>query len=439
MRISVFGAGYVGAVTSACLCKSGHEVVAVDVSQEKVDSINSGKSPIVEAGVDELFVEALAAGRLSATTDAAAAIAATDMSIVCVGTPSRPNGSLNLEYILEVCGEIGPAIAAKSSFHSVVFRSTMLPGSMNNTVIPALESATGTVAGEGFGVAIYPEFLRESTAVMDYFYPEVTVLGRHDDITIERLRAISCPATRAEYVVDIPTAEMIKYTNNCWHATKIVFANEIGNIAKKAEVDGHLVMEVLCADKRLNVSSAYMKPGMAFGGSCLPKDLRALRYRATQLDVSTPMLDAVGSSNSLQIDRAFNTIMSKSKLGRVGLLGLSFKSGTDDLRESPLVEIAERLYGKGIDLRIYDDNVRYSALNGANLGFVNTRLPHLSKLMVDEIDEIYEHAEVIVIGNADPRFADVMDRCKPAQSVVDLVRIASDRPRSGGAYEGLCW
>lgn len=439
MRISVFGAGYVGAVTSACLCKSGHEVVAVDVSQSKVDSINRGKSPIVEAEVDELFVEALAAGRLSATTDAAMAIATTDLSIVCVGTPSRPNGDLDLTYILEVCEEIGPAIANKLSFHSVVFRSTMLPGSMNNTVIPALERASGKKAGQGFGIAIFPEFLRESTAVQDYFYPEVTVIGRHDETTVDRLRSIVCQATRAEYVVDIPSAEMIKYVNNCWHATKIVFANEIGNICKNVGVDGHLVMEVLCADKRLNISPAYMKPGMAFGGSCLPKDLRALRYRATQLDVQTPMLEAVSRSNSLQIDKAFNTIMGKAKQGKVGLLGLSFKSGTDDLRESPLVEIAERLYGKGVDLRIYDNNVHFSNLNGANLGFANARLPHLSKLMVDDLDEIYEHAEVIVVGNADPSFADVMQRRKPAQSVVDLVRISGNRQQTAGAYEGLCW
>ncbi|MET0180446.1 MAG: UDP-glucose/GDP-mannose dehydrogenase family protein [Novosphingobium sp.] len=439
MRISVFGAGYVGAVTSACLCKSGHEVIAVDVSQEKVDAINRGTSPIVEEGVDELFAEAVAAGRLSATCDAAEAIATTEMSIVCVGTPSLANGNLNLAYILDVCRSVGPAIAAKASFHSVVFRSTMLPGSMNDVVIPALELASGMQAGKGFGVAIFPEFLRESTAVMDYFFPEVTVMGRRDDLTIERLRSVNCPATRAEYVVDIPTAEMIKYTNNCWHATKIVFANEIGNICKKVGVDGHLVMEVLCADKRLNVSAAYMKPGMAFGGSCLPKDLRALRYRATQLDVATPLLESVSSSNALQIDRAFDSIMVRAKEGRVGLLGLSFKSGTDDLRESPLVEIAERLYGKGIDLRIYDENVRFGALNGSNLSFVNTRLPHLSKLMVDELDEIYDHAEVIVVGNADPRFADVMERRKPAQSIVDLVRITKDGQRSSAAYEGLCW
>lgn len=428
MKISIFGAGYVGAVTSACLCDSGHQVVAVDVSQAKVDMLNRGQSPIVETGLGELFEKAHANQSLRATTDVADAIRSTEMSIVCVGTPSKANGDLDLKYIVEVCEQIGAEIAKSDDFHSVVFRSTMLPGSMTGTVIPALERASGKTAGEGFGVAIFPEFLRESTAVDDYRFPEVTVMGKLDDRTIERLRSVNCDA-KSEFVVDIATAEMIKYTNNCWHATKIVFANEIGNISKKAGVDGHRVMEVLCADKRLNISPAYLKPGMAFGGSCLPKDLRALRYRAMQLDVVTPLLKAVSESNGLQVDKAFDTIVEKSKSGRIGLLGLSFKSGTDDLRESPLVEVAERLHGKGYDLRIFDSNIRPETLGGKNA---------LSRLLVDDIDELYEHAEVIVVGNGDPRFNDVMDRRRPEQSVVDLVRIAASQP-SSAAYEGLCW
>lgn len=438
MRISVFGAGYVGAVTSACLCKNGHNVVAVDVSQAKVDLLNQGRSPIVEEGLPELIQQAHASGLLFATTDAAEAIRNTELSMVCVGTPSLPNGNLDLKYVIEVCNEIGREIARKPAFHSVVFRSTMLPGSMAGTVIPTLEKASGMKAGQGFGMAIFPEFLRESTAVNDYCQPEVAVMGKLDDLTIERLRSISCSPKTAEFIVDIATAEMVKYTNNCWHATKIVFANEIGNICKQVDIDGHKVMEILCADKRLNISSAYMKPGMAFGGSCLPKDLRALRYRATQLDVPTPMLDAVSRSNSLQIDNAFKTIADKAISGRIGLLGLSFKSGTDDLRESPLVEVAERLYGKGFDLRIYDTNVAYDGLNGTNLRFADARLPHLSKLLVDDIDQIYDHAEVIVVGNADPLFVDVMERRRPEQSVVDLVHISA-AARSNGTYEGLCW
>lgn len=438
MRISVFGVGYVGAVTSACLCQRGNDVIAVDVSQAKVDMVNRGESPITEDGLTQLFEAAVQSGRLRATTDAAEAVRETEMSIVCVGTPSQPNGDLDLRYVVEVCEQIGSEIANSDTYHSVVFRSTMLPGSMTGTVIPTLERTSHKIAGGGFGVAIFPEFLRESTAVKDYCNPEVTVMGKLDGETIDRLRAINQPARSAEFVVSIPTAEMIKYVNNCWHATKIVFANEVGNICKEIGVDGHAVMEVLCADRTLNISPAYLKPGMAFGGSCLPKDLRALRYRAKQLDVLTPMLEAVSRSNSLQIDKAFQTIVDRSTSGRIGMLGLSFKSGTDDLRESPLVEVAERLYGKGFDLRIFDANVRYDALSGANLAYANMRMPHLSKLLVQDLDEIYEHADVIVVGNADPRFNDVMERRRPDQSVVDLVYIAAAQ-RSSPAYEGLCW
>lgn len=436
MRISVFGIGYVGAVTSACLCKSGHSVIAVDVSSAKVDSLNRGESPIVEEGLGDLFAEACGSGRMRATTSVADAMHNSELSIVCVGTPSQANGDLDLTYIVDVCRQIGAEIAQSDDFHSVVFRSTMLPGSMSTVVIPTLEQASGKVAGKGFGVAIFPEFLRESTAVADYCKPEVTVMGKLDELTIERLRSVNPPSK--EYIVDIPTAEMIKYTNNCWHATKIVFANEIGNICKQVDVDGHRVMEVLCADTKLNISPAYLKPGMAFGGSCLPKDLRALRYRATQLDVAIPMLEAVSRSNALQIDKAFKTITDRSTSGRIGLLGLSFKCGTDDLRESPLVEVAERLYGKGYDLRIYDNNVDFDALNGTNLSFAKSHMPHLSKLLVNDMEDIYDHAEVIVVGNADPSFRDVMQRCRPEQSVVDLVHITAGQ-RTNGSYEGLCW
>ena len=438
MQISVFGVGYVGAVTSACLSKGGNDVIAVDVSQAKVDLLNRGESPIAEHGLSVLVEDAVKSGRLRATTNAAEAIRSTEMSIVCVGTPSLPNGDLDLRYIIEVCKQIGAEIAHDDKYHSVVFRSTMLPGSMTGTVIPTLEQASGKIAGAGFGVAIFPEFLRESTAIQDYCHPDVTVMGKLDSETIERLRSINQPAKSAEFVVGIPTAEMIKYVNNCWHATKIVFANEVGNICKQVGVDGHTVMDVLCADKTLNISSAYMKPGMAFGGSCLPKDLRALRYRATQLDVATPMLEAVSRSNSLQVDKAFQTIVDRSTSGRIGLLGLSFKSGTDDLRESPLVEVAERLYGKGFDLRIFDSNVRYDSLNGTNLAYANSHMPHLSKLLVDDMEEIYDHAEVIVVGNADPCFHDVMERRRPNQSIVDLVHITAGQ-RSSANYEGLCW
>lgn len=439
MRVSIFGIGYVGAVTAACLCKSGHRVVAVDPNQTKVDLLNSGKAPIVEPELPELIREATAAGTLRATTDVADAIANSDLSIVCVGTPSLPNGNLDLSYVETVCEEIGAALAAKDGFHSVVMRSTMLPGSMASTVIPTLERCSGLIAGIGFGIAIYPEFLRESTAVADYMNPAVIVIGRHDETTVDRLRELNAGLPGTFKIVEIGTAEAIKYANNCWHATKITFANEVGNICKAAGIDGQEVMEVVCADHRLNVSAAYLKPGMAFGGSCLPKDLRAFRYKAMSLDVKTPMLEAVQGSNELQIERAFDLITSRSSSKKIGMLGLSFKSGTDDLRESPLVTVAEKLYGKGYDLKIFDRNVSYARLTGSNLHFIRSHIPHLAGLLVDEVEEAVDHGDTIVIGNADGRFSRAVQSIDSEKSVVDLVRIDRGMRSRGLQYQGLCW
>ncbi|MES2271334.1 MAG: UDP-glucose/GDP-mannose dehydrogenase family protein [Pseudomonadota bacterium] len=438
MRVSVFGIGYVGAVTAACLCKSGHEVIAVDNNAAKVDLLNAGKAPIVEPGLPELISGAVARGALRATTNVADAIANTELSIVCVGTPSLPNGNLDLNYVVTVCEEIGAALAKKDMFHSVVMRSTMLPGSMAGTVIPSLSRSSGMEAGKDFGVAIYPEFLRESTAIADYLEPEVIVIGKMDDLTVERLRELNEGIVGEVRVVEVGTAEAIKYANNCWHATKIVFANEMGNICKAADVDGHEVMEVLCSDKRLNISPAYMKPGMAFGGSCLPKDLRALRYKAASMDVRVPMLEAVQQSNELQVDRAFDLIASRATSRRIGMLGLSFKSETDDLRESPLVSVAEKLYGKGYDLKIFDANVSYSKLVGANLHFIRSHIPHLAELLVEDVEEVVSHGDTIVIGNGDQRFRALPGNIPTGKTVVDLVRI--DRTlRTKSNYEGLSW
>ena len=439
MNVSIFGIGYVGAVTTACLASGGHKVIAVDPNALKVKMLQEGRAPIVEANLPELLAEASERGMLSATTDVESAIYNSELSIICVGTPSLPNGKLDLGYVKTVCEQIGAVLKKKPGFHSVVIRSTMLPGSMSSLVIPTLEEASGMTAGEDFGVAIYPEFLRESTAIADYLNPAVIVLGKLDDTTIERLTLLNDGIPGDVRVVDIGTAEAIKYANNCWHATKIVFANEVGNVCKAAGIDGQSVMEVLCADKRLNVSPAYMRPGMAFGGSCLPKDLRALRYKAMSLDVATPMLQAVQESNALQIDRAFDLIASKASSRRIGLLGLSFKSGTDDLRESPLVSVAERLYGKGFSLKIFDANVSYSRLMGANLDFIRNHIPHLEELLVEEIDEVVDHGDVIVIGNNDARFRPVIDNLASTKSVVDLVRIDRELKTTGGQYEGLCW
>jgi len=439
MRISIFGIGYVGAVTAACLCRSGHQIIAVDPNPTKIDLINAGTAPIVEPGLPELISDAVASGQLRAISNVAEAIANSELSIVCVGTPSLPNGNLDLGYVVTVCEEIGAAISAKSGFHSVVMRSTMLPGSMSGTVIPTLERASGMIAGEDFGIAIYPEFLRESTAIADYLNPEVIVVGWRDETTLSRLKEINHGISGDLRTVDIGTAEAIKYANNCWHATKITFANEMGNICKAAGIDSHEVMEVLCADRRLNVSPAYLKPGMAFGGSCLPKDLRALRYKAASMDVRTPMLEAVQTSNALQIDRAFELIANSSPSKKIGMLGLSFKSGTDDLRESPLVTVAEKLYGKGFSLKIYDQNVNMSRLMGANLHFIRSYMPHLAELMVDDVDEAVDHGDTLVIGNADDRFANIARGANGGKAVIDLVRIDRTLRTAKGAYEGLCW
>jgi len=438
MDVSIFGIGYVGAVTAACLASGGHSIVAVDPNPVKVKLLNDGKAPIVEAGLPEMLAEARSKGLLNATDSVGSAIAGTDLSIICVGTPSLSNGKLDLAYVKTVCEQVGLEIAKKSTYHSVVIRSTMLPGSMAEVVIPTLEQASGMVAGEGFGVAIYPEFLRESTAIQDYMNPSVIVLGKLDERTIDRLKELNAGIPGDVRVVSIGTAEAIKYANNCWHAAKIVFSNEIGNICKAAGIDGHEVMDVVCADKRLNISPAYMKPGMAFGGSCLPKDLRALRYKAISLDVATPMLRALQESNALQVDRAFDIITSRATTRKIGLLGLSFKSGTDDLRESPLVEVAERLFGKGYDLKIFDANVSYSRLTGANLSFIRQHIPHLEELLVEDVNEVMSHGDVIVIGNSDPRFRNVLGEVEDGKSVVDLVRIGSEL-RTAGRYEGLCW
>jgi GDP-mannose 6-dehydrogenase len=437
LSVSVFGAGYVGAVTAACIAKTGVKVVAVDLDKNKVEQIARGISPIVEPGLPELLKSGVEKGLITATTDAKAAVAQTNLSIVCVGTPSDPSGEPNLRYAVGAAKDIGAAIAQKSEFHSVVVRSTMLPGSMTGAIIPALEEASGKKARGGFGIAYYPEFLREATAIHDYENPSVIVLGVEDELTLARLRQLNAHLTAPEKLVDITTSEAIKYANNCWHATKLTFANEIGNIARACGIDGHKVMEAVCMDTRLNISPAYMKPGMAFGGSCLPKDLRALRAKGRSVNVQTPLLDGVSIANDVQIQRAFQLITQWGQKD-IGFLGLSFKAGTDDLRESPLVEIAERLHGKGYRLKIFDENVRYTDLN-SNHSYIRTNLPHLADLMVDTLEELNAHAKVLVVGNADPRFRDVMQTRRDDQVVVDLVRINSGARTNNEDYAGLCW
>ncbi|WP_165681622.1 GDP-mannose 6-dehydrogenase [Metapseudomonas otitidis] len=436
MRISIFGLGYVGAVCAGCLSARGHEVVGVDVSSTKIDLINTGKSPIVEPGLEELLQQGLKTNRLRGTTDVAAAVRDTDMSFICVGTPSKKNGDLGLEYIEGVCREIGFALRDKAERHTVVVRSTVLPGTVKNVVIPIIEDCSGKQAGVDFGVAVNPEFLRESTAIKDYDFPPMTVIGELDtasgDLLETLYRELDAPIIRK----DIEVAEMIKYTCNVWHAAKVTFANEIGNIAKAVGVDGREVMDVVCQDHKLNLSKYYMRPGFAFGGSCLPKDVRALSYRASSLDVDAPLIGSLMRSNSAQVQKAFDIIAAHDKR-KVALLGLSFKAGTDDLRESPLVELAEMLIGKGFDLRIYDRNVEYARVHGANKDYIESKIPHVSSLLDSDFDGVVDNAEVIVLGNRDELFAPLAQRAPEGKHVIDLVGFMPKA--SHGNAEGICW
>lgn len=437
MKISIFGMGYVGVVSAACQAGDGHTVIGVDLSQSKIDLVNAGMAPIVENGLGALLATGVKEGLISATTDALAAVRATDISFICVGTPSQSNGSLDLTYVRRVCEEIGRAIAQKDSFHVVVARSTMLPGSMRDVVIPALEQFSGKIAGEGFGVCANPEFLREGTAIEDYRNPPKTVIGEVDqksgDLLVDLYKNISAPLIRT----DVATAEMVKYADNVWHALKVSYANEIGNLCKSIGIDGHKVMDIFCHDHKLNLSRAYMMPGFAFGGSCLPKDIRALSYKARSLDLDLPIIGHILAANQKQIERGLDMILAKGKK-KIAVLGFSFKSGTDDLRESPLVEVIERLIGKGYDLRLYDKNVNLASLTGANKEYILNAIPHISQLMVPTLEDALEHGETIVIGNGAQEFRDVLSRAKDHQVIVDLVRI-SDHRSIEGRYDGICW
>lgn len=437
MKISIFGMGYVGAVSAGCLANEGHYVIGVEPVPVKVDLINQGQTPIIEKDIDELIRKGVKEGRLRATDNALEAVLETDISFVCVGTPSQLNGNLDLKYIRRVCEKIGTALQKKQDWHVVVIRSTILPGTMRNVVMPTLEQFSGKIAGKQFGVCNNPEFLREGTAVHDFYNPPKTVIGEIDSCSGDTLAAIYRKMDAPLIRTDIETAEMVKYVDNCWHALKICFSNEIGNICKEIGIDGHRVMDIFCQDTKLNISSSYLKPGFAFGGSCLPKDLRALNYKARSLDMNLPILGSILNSNAHQVERGLNMIIASGKR-KIGILGFSFKAGTDDLRESPLVEIIERLLGKGYDIRIYDRNVNLAKLIGANKDYILNHIPHIARMMVNSIDEIIKHAETIVIGHASPEFHDIMDRIKNEHVVVDFARVV-DRPSEQGKYDGICW
>ncbi|GGC02693.1 nucleotide sugar dehydrogenase [Pseudoduganella buxea] len=436
MKISIFGLGYVGAVSAGCLATDGHDVIGVDPNRTKVDLINGGTTPIIEKDIGEMISKTVQEGKLRATIDVRDAVLNSDMSLICVGTPSQLNGNLDLSHVRKVCEQIGEAIKEKDSFHVVVARSTMLPGSMRAVVIPTLEQASGKKAGVDFGVCNNPEFLREGTAVYDYYHPPKTVIGETDERAGEMLvklyEKMEAPMVRT----DVETAEMVKYTDNTWHAVKVAFANEIGNICKAVGIDGHKVMEIFCQDTKLNLSPYYMKPGFAFGGSCLPKDVRALTYKARSLDLELPLLDSILPSNRKQVEKGVNMIVDKGNR-KVGILGFSFKAGTDDLRESPLVDVIEHLLGKGYELKLYDKNVNLAALTGANQDYILNHIPHISKLMVNSMEEVLAFADTVVIGNGAAEFKQVPGLLKEGQIIVDLVRISKEQ--SGGQYDGICW
>jgi GDP-mannose 6-dehydrogenase len=436
MKISIFGLGYVGAVSAGCLATSGHEVIGVDPNQKKVDLINAGSTPIIEKDIGEMIAATVASGHLRATTDVRDAVLGSDMSLICVGTPSQLNGNLDLSHVRKVCEQIGGALRERNDFHVVVARSTMLPGSMTTVVIPTLEAASGKKAGIDFGVCNNPEFLREGTAVYDYYHPPKTVIGETDeragDLLVKLYEKMDAPLVRT----DVATAEMVKYTDNTWHAVKVAFANEIGNICKAIGIDGHKVMEIFCQDTKLNLSPYYMKPGFAFGGSCLPKDVRALTYKARSLDLELPLLDSILPSNRKQVEKGVKMIVDKGSR-KVGILGFSFKAGTDDLRESPMVDVIETLLGKGFELKLFDKNVNLAALTGANQDYILNHIPHISKLMVNSMEEVLQFADTVVIGNGAAEFRQVPGMLKDNQTIVDLVRISKEQ--SGGRYDGICW
>jgi len=440
MKINIFGLGYVGCVTAVSLACKGHEVTGIDIDPLKVELINRGKGPIIEPKLEEYLATALAEGKIRATTNNihAKEIGSAEVSFVCVGTPSNENRSLNLKFIRKVVGEIGDFIRDLDSYHVINVRSTVLPGTIEEVVIPLIEEHSGKKAGRDFGICMNPEFLREGTAIQDFLNPPFTVIGEFDrksgDIVSRLYDNLEAPLFRT----DIKVAEMLKYSCNAFHALKVSFANEIGNICKQLKIDSHEVMNLFCQDKQLNLSPYYLKPGFAFGGSCLPKDIRALLYKAKMLDVETPVLSSIIPSNKMQIEIAFNLIR-KTKIKKVGVVGLSFKVGTDDLRESPMVKLIERLIGKGYSLTIYDEEVSIAKVFGANKKYIETVIPHISTLMSNNMEEVIENSDLIVFGNRNEIGKEILGKIKDNKYIIDFARINLNTKDYEGCYEGICW
>ena len=437
MKISVFGLGYVGTVSAGCLAASGHTVWGVDVNVDKVASINSGTAPIVEPDIADFIAKARSQGLLKATVSSEEGIHNTDVSFVCVGTPSHANGSLDLSHLKRVCEDIGTALQSKKTSHTIVFRSTTLPGTTEEVAIPILEKHSGRTVGKGLSVCYNPEFLREGTSVKDYYHPPKIVIGERNagegDVIEEIYAGIKAPTIRTS----IKVAEMVKYSDNAFHALKVAYANEIGSMCKSLGIDSHAVMDIFCQDTKLNLSKVYLKPGFAFGGSCLPKDLRALSYQAKRTDLEVPILNAILQSNAAHIKGVIQRIVVLGKK-RVGFLGMTFKPDTDDMRESPLVEVIETLLGKGFQVQIYDRNVATSRLIGANKQFIEEHIPHLSSLLVERAEDVVDTAQVVVVGYASAEFVPALTRMRADQLIIDLARI-DGRESFTASYDGICW
>ncbi len=438
MKIAVFGLGYVGCVSAACLAQEGHTVIGVDINPLKVKLLGAGRSPVVEPGLAEMVKTAVASGHLQVSQDGKAAVRKSDVSLICVGTPSNENGSLKLQYVENVCREIGAALAAKQNYHTVVVRSTVLPGVVEEKLLPLLEQYAGRRAGVDFGLCMNPEFLREGSAVRDYFHPSLVVIGEYDRRSGDVAQALYQSVEARVVRTSIRNAEMIKYASNAFHALKIVFANEIGNLCKASGIDGQEVMDIFCQDKQLNVSAAYLKPGFAFGGSCLPKDVRALLYMAKELDVESPALQAILPSNQKQIERGIR-LVERTKRKKIGILGLSFKAETDDLRESPAIALVETLVGRGFQVSVFDEEVELSRLVGANKSFLEQELPHIASLMCASLEQLAAESEVIVITRDSKTFRQIGRLLGKEHILIDLVGKAKHNGHTAGAYEGICW